>query len=141
MKLNIVPFESYHLTWLIMQRPAVGGFGPMITDDVLRALEGKSWTAMLGDDPVACGGLIEQWPFRHAGWVYLPKEAAPYMRTITLAAMEKMAEVKGRIEMTVRKDFKAGHKWARMLGFVVETPTLHAYGPEGEDHVGYWRYN
>ena len=41
--------------------------------------------------------------------------------------------------MTVLKDFKQGHRWAKILGFELETPTLRAYGPAGEDHAGYVR--
>ncbi len=49
--------------------------------------------------------------------------------------------VKGRMEFTVRKDFAAGHVFARLLGFEVETPCMKSYGPFGEDHVGYIRMN
>jgi hypothetical protein len=32
-------------------------------------------------------------------------------------------------------------KWAKMLGFRVETPLLTMFGPEGESHVSYVRIN
>ena len=44
-------------------------------------------------------------------------------------------------ESTVRRDFALGQRWARMLGFEIETPVLRQFGPEGEDHVGYVKFN
>jgi hypothetical protein len=52
-----------------------------------------------------------------------------------------LAMVKGRLELTVRFDFDEGHRWAKMLGFKVETPVMPFYGPEGEPHSMYVRIN
>ena len=57
------------------------------------------------------------------------------------AVQRALGRVKGRVEFTVRADFEKGHRWAKMLGFTVESPLLRAYGPLGEDHVGYVRFN
>lgn len=61
------------------------------------------------------------------------------MRFITMAAVKHMAKVEGRLEISVRCDFVLGHKWAKMLGFRVETERMVRFGPEGEDHTGYVR--
>jgi RimJ/RimL family protein N-acetyltransferase len=43
-----------------------------------------------------------------------------------------------RIDATVVRDFAPGHRWARLLGFRPYA-RLEAYGPDGQDHVGYER--
>jgi hypothetical protein len=63
------------------------------------------------------------------------------MLLITKTIRRYLAQVGGRIELTVRADFEAGQRWVRALGFHIETPRLEAFGPEGEDHIGYVRFN
>ena len=110
--------------------------------EVLMVLEKEnSWTLVIDGDPVACGGTMRQWKGRHTAWMYLNFNTRRHMLAITRAVSDKLDQVGGRIEITVRRDFVVGHRWAKMLGFDVETPVLEAYGPEGEDHVGYVKFN
>jgi hypothetical protein len=74
-------------------------------------------------------------------WTYLGQNTQRDMVRITKEALRKLSEVKGRIEMTVRADYRQGLRWAEMLGFRVETPLLEKFGPFGEDHVGFVRIN
>lgn len=136
--MKLVPFKAWHMEWLMGRGDAVGG--GFLTPEMLIALEaGQSWTGEADGVAVACGGLVEQWPGRYTAWVFMNQDARRHMLAITRAVRSVMGAVKGRIEMTVRCDFAAGHRWAKMLGFEVETPVLKAFGPEGEDHVGYVR--
>lgn len=138
---RLVPFRRWHLDWIKSGGEAVGGEGGL-TPEVLAALERQnSWTAVVDDAAIACGGTMLQWPGRHIAWVYLNAQAGPHMGFITKAVLKQLEQIEGRVELTVRKDFEKGHRWARMLGFKVETPTLEAFGPLGEDHVGYVRFN
>jgi hypothetical protein len=43
--------------------------------------------------------------------------------------------------MQVRADFEMGNRWAKMLGFEVETPLMKNYWPGGIDAVGYVKHN
>lgn len=45
-----------------------------------------------------------------------------------------------RMQMTVRCDFKEGNKWAKALGFSVES-VLGQYGPDKSSHVMYARFS
>lgn len=118
-------------------------FMPQFEPMVLKVMEQSpfAYTLLVDNLPVLCGGTIEQWPGRHTGWAFLNKTTGRHMLWTTRQAREVLGRVKGRIEMSVRADFAAGHHWARLLGFEVETPRLKQYGPEGEDHVGYTRFN
>jgi hypothetical protein len=137
---KIVPFKRWHYTWL---GPAAEGAEAIpVSAETLALLEGaRSWTAMVDGEVIGCGGTIQQWPGRHTAWAYFSYLSGPHMGWATRAVRRGLAEVQGRIEFTVRADFEAGHRWARLLGFAVETPRLVAFGPTGEDHVGYTRHN
>ena len=137
---EVVPFRRWHMAWLHAEGEAVGGM--LVDPGTLQVLEKlNSWTAVVDDAPVACGGTMLQWPGRHIAWAYLNQKTAPHMLWLTREAKKKLQRVDGRIEMTVRHDFEQGHRWASILGFKIETPVLQAYGPLGENHVGYVRLN
>lgn len=135
---KIVPFRRWHVDWLLEDGDAEGGFFRP-DQGTLQCMESmaNNWTILLGANPLLCGGTLEQWPGRHIAWAYLNKHTGRHMAFVTRKAYEYIRRANGRIEFTVRKDFEPGHRWAKMLGFEVETPLLKAWGPEGEDHVGY----
>lgn len=130
-------FKRWHIDWLESVEP-----GTLPLDAIVHMEAGNART-VLTDDGVAlmCGGTLQHWPGRHMAWALFDKKAAPHMLAITRATKTFFDEVQGRIEFTVRCDFAAGHKFAKLLGFEVETPLMRMYGPEGEDHVGYIRVN
>ena len=136
---RLVPFQRWHMAWL-----QEGDSVPKFDVDTLLALEKQNcWTVVADGDPVACGGTLLQWPGRHQAWMYLNSKTGPHMRFITKAVKAGMDKLQGRIEMTVRADFAQGHRWARILGFRIENEPgiLRAFGPEGEDHVSYVKFN
>ena len=45
----------------------------------------------------------------------------------------------GRYELFARKDFRPACRWAEMLGFQIETPTIKNYY-HGVDFVGYTKH-
>ena len=138
---RLVPFRHYHLGWIQSSGMALGGEAGL-TADTLAVLEKQnSWTVVVDGTPVGCGGTMQQWPGRHIAWAYLNEQTGPHMLFITQAALKGLEGIEGRVELTVRHDFEKGHRWARLLGFSVETPVLKQFGPLAEDHVGYVRIN
>ena len=137
----VVPFRRWHLVWLLEAGKAEGGQAQFDTDTLMVLEKHNSWTVVVDGEPMACGGTLLQWQGRHIAWTYLNVKSGPHMRFITRAAQDGLAKIRGRVESTVRCDFEAGHRWMRILGFEVETERLKAYGPEGEDHTGYVRFN
>lgn len=137
---KIVPFKRWHYDWLDVAAEA-GRFSPH--ESVLAQLEGaNSYTGIVNGDVVFCAGTIMQWPTRHVGWALLHERLSrPHMLWITREVRAGIERVRGRIEFTVRADFPQGQRWAEAIGFRIETPLLKAYGPEGEDHIGYARIN
>jgi len=86
---------------------------------------------------VGCAGLVPHWPGRAVGWAFFRDVPQKAWFEITKAARAKLHEFRGngfnRIEITVKEDFMAGHRWAMALGFK-PGPLLRKYGPDGSDH-------
>jgi hypothetical protein len=138
---KIVRFREWHSTWLAQKGESEGGYVQLSLEARIALEKCNSWTAFVNDDVVACGGTIEVWHGRHLAWAQLNKTSAQHMLFITKAALSALQKVEGRIEMSVQRDFRAGHKWAHMLGFGIETMDMLRYGPNGETHTGYVRFN
>ena len=137
-------FQRWHLAWLEGNGEPSEGYVPQFPPHILRTMEsGLSWTGSYVGQPIVCGGLIEMWPGRYHCWAFLNDNSAKHMLWITRAVLDKLGGIEGRIEMTVRRDFKAGHRWAKLLGFSVENAPgiLEKFGPMGEDHIAYVRFN
>lgn len=142
MKYYVVKFEPWHLDLMVeaelTETPEYMKAGPY--RDILAA-QSNSWSLLSSDGRVLwCGGTIPAWPGRNEGWSYVSQDAGPVMTRITRETIRMLNNAPGRTEITVAKTFDEGHRWARLLGFEVETPLLRAYGPGGEDHVGYVRF-
>lgn len=137
---KLVPFKRWHMAWLQEQAGGDKGFA-FDTSTLLTLEQQNSWTLVADMTPVACGGTMQLWPGRHTAWTYLNKNTGKHMVAITKAALDGLAKIKGRIELTVLHDFEQGHRWARILGFKVETPEMPMFGPNGETHTGYVRFN
>ena len=139
---RVVPFRPAHYRWLV-EKPSFGDLDFAVTDDVLRELEktGKWFTGVVDGEPIAIAGVLPQWPGRNTVHAILGSDTGPHMLWITREVRKVLDTLKGRVEMTVRCDFDAGRRWAAMLGFDVETPRMLGYGPQGEAHTMYVRFN
>lgn len=130
----VVPFKSWHMKWLDAK--------VVLSDVELQSMEQQSSKSLIVNGAIiACAGWLTFWPGRHQAWAYMSPATGPHMRWLTRMCDEHARQLKGRIEMTVRTDFEAGHRWALMLGFTLETAVMKAYGPFGEDHAMYTRHN
>ena len=141
---RIVPFDRSHMPTILAGGEAEGSLSGdfYVNEKLLAGLEQQnSWTLLATDDtPIACGGIIELWKNRYMCWMYLNKRSGDYMLAVTRAVKAALkGNGKGRYEMAVKYDFAAGHRWAKLLGFHIETPTMLNYGPNGEDCTGYVR--
>jgi hypothetical protein len=140
MSYAVVPFKRWHLAWLEAGGDAEGGMS-VLGEEARAVLEqSDSHTITCDGEVIACAGTLSQWPGRSIAWAYLHKRSAPHMLFVTKAVLAHVAKAKGRVEFTVRCDFEPGHRWAKMLGFQIETPEMPGYGPEGEAHTAYVRF-
>ena len=112
--MRIVPFQPEHIRLMNVQE-----FQREASRETARA--GDAWTALVGDVPMGCGGLLELWEGRAMAWSMLSQDCGPYMLHIVRAIRKKLdRETFRRIEMYVRTDFGPGCRLARLLGFEIE---------------------
>lgn|SRR5574343_158828 len=141
--LEVVPYKAAHFMALIEQDEDKFWGGAVRQPGYARMLEqaGPAHTMMRGDQVLCCAGVIEQWEGRAIAWsIMAPKVGNDYIRIHR--AVSRFLDIIGyrRIEMTVAANFKAGRRWAEMLGFKCETPQgMKSYGPDGGDHYLYAR--
>lgn len=140
---RFIPFEAWHAVDVVTRNGLEEGAPQVFAPEIAHVLAeaGESFSYLVGEDIVACGGEIDQWAGRKQAWMFLAPGSEKHLLAITRRIKDKLEVTPGRVEMTVIKSFEPGHRWAKMLGFEVETPCLRAYGPAGEDHVGYVRIN
>jgi hypothetical protein len=70
---------------------------------------------------LACAGIIDETDGRGLAWSVLSEESGAHLVPIFRAIKQYFAFGHfRRITMTVEKDFAAGHRMAKMLGFVYE---------------------
>jgi hypothetical protein len=119
----------------------IGGHHDPSWDTLCFMEANPSWTLEHDGQPIASGGYFPMWTGRYWAWALLNGLTRKHMTPITRYARQVLGTCPGgRLEISVRKDFQAGHRWARLLGFHIETPLLRQFGPDGADHVGYVRF-
>lgn len=130
MSVRLVDFEQRHRDALRPQRHQLHDLKEVRDRPV-----GQAWAALVGEHPIAIGGLYEIWRERAYAWALLGEDAGPHMVSLTRAIRSQLGEAPfARIEMVVEKDFRAASRWAVMLGFQLETPVaLRRFLPSGRD--------
>lgn len=135
-----VPFEPAHAERICLQ-PRQREMAGYATPEHYRQLaKAPSFSVLDGDEVVMCGGAFEMWPGRCLCWALLAEHIGHRMATCVRATRRFLEEVAApRYELDVEHDHAEGHRFARLLGFDVETPQLRAYYPDGSDGTMYVR--
>ena len=130
----VVPFEREHLHRMVIQQKQQG-LEHLVTPDVCGVLEGgQSYTALDGDEVVACAGVIEITQGRAVAWAYISQDVGRRMRFVTRAVKNFLDLTQfRRIEMDVDCEFPQAHRWAKMLGFEMECERRRSFTPDGRD--------
>jgi len=141
--MHIIPFKKEHLLNLDLQRnqPEVAHLMDNPEFGAALELQPLSFTAIEEGKVYACGGLIEEWKGVARAWALLSENMGnkfmPVHRAVK-AAIEANQEKYHRIEMSVIADFAQGCRWARLLGFELESKAKK-YSPDGKDCFIYAR--
>lgn len=132
--MRIVPFEPVHLRTLVLQ-DAQSWMGPMLKADYGESLKrsGPCFTALDGDEVVACAGVVNMWENRDQAWALLSSNSGRHFVGIYrgIRRFLDMHDAR-RIEATVDSEFMAGHRLMQMLGFEREG-RMRAYLMDGRD--------
>ena len=100
---------------------------------VRRVLASDSYTALDARGVLSIGALFTVWPGRVELCALLSELVGPSeMLSLHRSVRRFLANARGRIEATVDGEFEDGHRWMRMLGFTLETPSgMRGYLPNG----------
>lgn len=136
----VLPFKKEHLQQMVIQQRQQG-LEHLLTDDVYAMLaNNQSYTALDGDEVLACAGVIEVAPGRACAWAYISSDVGSRMKFVTKAVRRFLdASQFRRIEMDVDCDFPQAHRWAKMLGFDMECERRKSFTPDGRDCALYAR--
>lgn len=111
-------------------------FAETFTPEHARALEmaGQAYTAMVDGRPIACSGLVEQWPGRALAWALLANDIGAHTFVRVSRAVRRYLDASDyrRIEMQVDADHPQAIRWAQLLGFEVEGKRAK-FLPDGRD--------
>lgn len=129
--MNIVRFEPAHVLEITAQPAQISE----VTADALAVPYGQAWTALLDGRPICSAGVVEVWAGRAYAWALLASDAGPHLLALTREIRCHLARLPfRRVEMAVDAGFDAGARWARLLGFTLETPApMRGYLPGGRD--------
>lgn len=136
--IEIVSLVAEHVIQL-KDRGALHYLSDYVNPDRLIALEQMphSFSALAPPDGrvVACAGVIQQgWPGRAEAWAFFDPNIGKHFISVHRAVNRffEATEIR-RIEAVVDRDFEAGHRWIKMLGFQLEAEKLRKYTVDGRD--------
>lgn len=81
-----------------------------------------------------CTGVRELWAGRGVAWVLFNQECTEQF-ILLFRGVKRFLELCpiNRIESVVLRDFKAGHRWVKLLGFKLEAECMKSFNPAGQD--------
>lgn len=143
----VVPFIAAHLAGFKAQdnKGLVNKY--MISEEYIQPIAdyGPAYTGCIDGKPVIFAGMIQVHPHIGMAWAILSEDCKHHLVSATRAIDKFLDEHNHipRIETAVKRDFTEGHRWAKMLGFVNETPDtgMKNFSLDGETYDLYARYN
>jgi hypothetical protein len=139
MAIKIIPFKLEHILAIT---PQDHDDEAQLVHEHYRAVEGQehSYTIEVNDKVVCCCGAVEYWPGRSELWSVVDRNCGREFMALHRAALKVVDMIPARrLEATVKKDFAAGHRWIKLLGFQLEAETMRAYSQAGSDYSLYAR--
>lgn len=130
----IIPFKPEHLAQIDLQAEQTLAKVHLQNEEYAKSLAAQeSWTLMIDDRVAACAGFLHVWGNRYQAWAIISATiGASGMLTLSKAVLRALALKTGRIEAYVAEEFEAGHRWAKLMGFTLETPKpMRGWFPEG----------
>nr|DAU13512.1 MAG TPA: Protein of unknown function (DUF2833) [Caudoviricetes sp.] len=142
--IELVKFNPVHLRHLTVQqdqRYAAELFGRPDYQELL--LMGDGYTVLHDGRVVGCGGIWPMTDYMGRAWALVGQEAGPVLLAASRVVRHFLTQNDYvRLDTPVRRDFTNGHRWARLLGFVNETPErgMKYYGYDGGTYDLYALY-
>lgn len=133
--IEVVTMTKAHLEE-VLAHPSQKFYADYLSKDSIDTFVGQeyAYTFLRDGKPIACAGIGMHWNGRGEAWAFL----IPGHRDVFLEIHNKVKTFLEwcplrRLEATVDRHFKAGHRWVKALGFELEAPLMRGYGPTGDD--------
>lgn len=141
--MEIVPFESAHLARLEnlgQQEEVVRPFLNVLAESRYED-QGPCFSGLVDDRVIGCAGLIEHHDYMATAWAIISKQDMAQRFVAIHRAVDEFLkrQTYRRINAHVGLYDRAGHRWARMLGFTCEILCRPYYAPDGSAISEYWR--
>lgn len=138
--LEFMPFKAEHLRYLTPQAEQRRSHAVILASNFGAEMEANfSLSAWEGHKCIAAAGCVPIFNHRAVAWAMLSTDAAPHMLAIVRRVRKAIDMLPyRRIEISVQVDFEAGHRFAKLIGMELETPTpMRAHGANGNDEMQY----
>lgn len=134
-----VPMIAEHAMQFGEMEPIHGPW--RITPEIAVEIEAIGATTGIDRGEVlAIAGVLPRWQGVGLAWAWLGRSWRRQARAITEQCARGLADTSlHRVEMGVAVDYERGHRWARRLGFTLETPVARGWGPDKADYALYVR--
>lgn len=136
-----VPFRAEHALRLPLQESQLW-MAEYLSDEVLKGMEGPhSYTLLDDNEPLVCVGVYRIWDNRAFLWSLISGDIGPHRFVVAARYARRLLAALPfrRVETAVDVDFAAGHRFARMSGFVCEAERMQAFQVDGRDCALYAR--
>lgn len=117
--------EHEHLSYIVAQDVQMDEIGTLLSPQSAEAFAAfpMRLSAWAEGRCIGAAGLIHAWKGRYIAWAMLSKHIGPYMLQVSRKVRSVLDDFPAnRIEMVVIRDFEPGNRWAKLLGFHLETP-------------------
>ena len=138
--MRFVPMKAEHA--MMMSNILTLNAGAPLTVEIVVELEEIGGVSAIDDsgNVVAIAGVMPKWEGSGIAWAWLTRGWFKHARAITEEVIKGLeASPLDRIEMAVKIDFDRGHRWAKRLGFELETMAARKWGPDGATYSIYSR--
>jgi len=138
---RLIPYRAEHLL-------AFSNRDTAAKEEVMMAVYkerwGPSYTAVMGDEILGCGGCVILWSGVGMLWMVLSESMARYKiwfhRVVSRALEDVIRSYKlHRVEVVIYADNKRNQKWIESLGFRREGGKAVAYTTDKRDVIRYER--
>lgn len=138
--LDYRPCLPEHVRALRAQTEQQADHAFVIASGMGNVTKGLTFSAWLDGECVSVGGVTPTWPGSAVAWCMISPAIRPAMTSLTrFSASLFDLQPYRRLSTSVVCGFEPGHRWVKMLGFVLEAERMPAYDPVGRDCALYAR--
>lgn len=136
----VVPYKKEHMAALKLQSAQLCNLDWMPEHQAELLESFQSFSALDGEEILACAGCLEIWPGRFQIWAFMAENIGRRFISVHryVTRYLELLEYR-RLEAEVATDFEQGHRWVKLLGLDVESPRMRKYFPDGSDATLYVR--